>query len=169
MKGGGGLCPRGSPNVVEHRSQCTIQLPCFQIFLCSSKYRTKQRKDAPFRFIAFKIIFSAGQSIVYNSGRMHHLDALLSKISLQYKKIASKCNTVLIINISRGSWPTECMLQIHCFQFFLCSSKSFQIPSQCMFQRHRFHFYLWPNFCVASLHYFKKKYFFSSWQTLQNI
>ena len=59
-------------------------------------------------------MFSAGQNIVYNSGRMHHLYALLSKISLQYKKIASKCNTVLIL-----TFPGEVGLQNTCFRYIV--------------------------------------------------
>ena len=73
-------CSRQVKISYQTASECTIQLHCFQFFLCSSKYRTKQRKNAPFSFTAFNV-FSAAQSIVPNSGRMHHLDSLLLKCS----------------------------------------------------------------------------------------
>ena len=65
-----GVSTQGSLKVVEHRSQ-----------------------KASVRSITFKI-FSAGQNIVSNNGRMHHLDSLLSKFSLHVKmmyQIAAEC------------------------------------------------------------------------------
>ena len=99
------------PNRFKYRHKSQFTVFYFFFFFSAVPNRFKSRHTTRFRNIAF-IYFSA----VPNRLKYRH---------------ASECmhsnETCSSISFPK---PSECMLMRHCFHFFLCSSKSFEIPPE---------------------------------------
>ena len=107
----------------------TIQRHCFQVFLCTSKHRTKQRHNAPFRFIAskssrqFQIVHTLSDCML----QRHYFHFFLCSFKYHqntcFRHIIFQKNS---LQFHSFQIPPQCLLQRYCFIVFSAVPKRFK-------------------------------------------